>query len=383
MPPKKDKILFISQYAGFIGGLEKYIHSLSLLLRKNGFRTYSLYVEKTRFSEEFLSGFDGSRNISEIGEISQADFDFVTLHKISRADVMEKILARFSPAVFVHDHDYFCPKGYKYFPYKRVNCARAHNAFVCGVCASMVPPRHISDGFANMLRKNFIDSARLCALVKKCPKFVVLSDFMARELIANGIPPEKISILHPWEIPDKSPIKPSSAGAKKIVFAAQQVMSKGTPLALEAIKKTVSDVTLEILGAGKRLEDFKKMSEDMGLSKKVEFCGWVENPTDYFRKADIALFPSLWQEPFGLSGIEAMNAGVPVVGFDVGGVSEWLKDGLNGLLVDERDTDAMAKAIDKLATNEPLRLSLAQNAKKFVEENYSPETFLKNFSSLL
>lgn len=68
MPPKKDKILFISQYAGFIGGLEKYIHSLSLLLRKNGFRTYSLYVEKTRFSEEFLSGFDGSRNISEIGE---------------------------------------------------------------------------------------------------------------------------------------------------------------------------------------------------------------------------------------------------------------------------------------------------------------------------
>ena len=52
---KKNKILFISQYAGFIGGLERYIYAVASLLRANGFTTFMLYLEKTRESEHFLS----------------------------------------------------------------------------------------------------------------------------------------------------------------------------------------------------------------------------------------------------------------------------------------------------------------------------------------
>ena len=383
MQKPQNKILFISQYAGFIGGLEKYMHSLSLLLRENGFNTCALYVEKTNRAEEFLSGFDGHKNFSEMSDMSADDYGLVTMHKISRPDVLEKILAKFSPTTFVHDHDYFCPKGYKYYPYKRINCARAHNALVCGICSSIVPPRHITNGIWAMLKKNFVESTRLCGLVKICPQFVVLSDFMKRELIANGIAEEKIKILHPWIKAAANPVQKSEGGKIKLVFAGQQVMSKGIPLLLEAAKLFKCDYSLDILGAGGRLEDFRKISENMGLKDRVFFRGWVSDTAQYFEKAHIALFPSMWQEPFGLTGIEAMNAHTPVVGFDVGGVGEWLKDGFNGILVKERDTTAMAAAVDKLAADRPLRLKLGENAAKYVAETYVPETFMKNFRTQL
>lgn len=386
MLKKSDKILFISQYAGFIGGLEVYINSTAKLLRENGFKTASLYVEKTKGAEKFLADFDETYDIGQLDKISQKDFNFTTLHKISSPEVLQKILARFSPTVFVHDHDYFCPKGYKYFPYKRINCTLAHSRIFCGVCSSIVPPRHIVNGMGAMLKKNFCESAALCKLIKTAPKFVVLSDFMKRELAVNSISKNKITVLHPFlksTFEDSIKNDKKSDDITKIVFVGQQVMSKGTPLFLEALTRVKSSFKADILGAGPRLKDFKKLSEDLGLGEKVAFHGWVNNPDEFTRDADFTVFPSLWQEPFGLTGIEAMAHGIPVIAFDVGGVSEWLKDGVNGILIKERDTVSMTEAIDKLIKNETLRKSLGKTAKKIAEKNYSAETFLNNFVKLI
>jgi glycosyltransferase involved in cell wall biosynthesis len=163
-------------------------------------------------------------------------------------------------------------------------------------------------------------------------------------------------------------------------------MSKGIPLLLDAISKlrslTQKSFSVKIMGSGSRLEDFKRMSIDMGLGSIVEFLGWIAKPADIFDNSHIAVFSSLWQEPFGLSGIEAMSRGIPVVAFDVGGVPEWLKNNYNGILVPERDTYAMAKALANLIDNNTLRQTLGVNARKSVIENYTEEKFLKNFIQL-
>ena len=382
-----NKILFISHFAGFIGGTEGYIYNTASLLKRNGFKPYSLYVEKTRESERFLSIFEDKWSLDQISQIKEEDFHFTTLHKIFSPQILNIILTHFLPTVFVHDHDYYCPKGYKYYPYKRLNCKRRYHSVFCGLCSSIVPPRHISNGIIPLLKKNFIDTPKLFQLATSCKNFVVLSEFMKQNLLRNGISKDRIHLLHPFlkELP-LIPTNINEDNNIQIVFAGQIVMSKGIPLLLDAISKlkflTQKTFSVKIMGSGSRLEDFKKMSNDMGLSSVVEFLGWVANPTTMFAKSHIAVFTSLWQEPFGLSGIEAMSNGIPVVGFDVGGVSEWLQNNYNGILVPERDTNAMAKALANLIENHTLRQTLGINARKSVIEKYSEQKFLENFIQL-
>ncbi|MCQ6458653.1 glycosyltransferase family 4 protein, partial [Vibrio parahaemolyticus] len=72
----------------------------------------------------------------------------------------------------------------------------------------------------------------------------------------------------------------------------------------------------------------------------------------YYGRAQFVVMPSRMPEPFGLVGLEAMAAGVPVIASDVGGVREWLEDGRNGIAVPFGDAAAMAAAMDRLATDE-------------------------------
>lgn len=382
-----NKILFISHFAGFIGGAEGYIFNTAELLKRNGFKPYSLYVEKTRESERFLSIFEDKWSLDQISQIKEEDFHFTTLHKIFSPQVLNIILTHFSPTVFVHDHDYYCPKGYKYYPYKRLNCKRRYHPVLCGLCSSIVPPRHITNGIISLLKKNFIDTPKLFQLTTSCKNFVVLSEFMKQNLLRNGISKNRIHLLHPF-LKELS-LTSTNINADnniQIVFAGQMVMSKGIPLLLDAISKlrylTQKNFSVKIMGSGYRLEDFKRMSIDMGLGSIVEFLGWIAKPSAIFDNSHIAVFSSLWQEPFGLSGIEAMSRGIPVVAFDVGGVPEWLKNNYNGILVPERDTYAMAKALANLIDNNTLRKTLGVNARKSVIENYCEEKFLKSFIQL-
>ena len=120
----------------------------------------------------------------------------------------------------------------------------------------------------------------------------------------------------------------------------------------------------------------------VGIAQKTVFAGFVNNPEDFYKRIDVAVFPSMWQEPFGLVGIEAMAYARPVVAFDVGGVRQWLKDGKNGIIVPERNTTLFASALDKLAQNPSLVKSLGENGRDFVRTNFTRENFLKTFLQL-
>ena len=82
--------------------------------------------------------------------------------------------------------------------------------------------------------------------------------------------------------------------------------------------------------------------------------------TDYFRQADIFIFPSICQEAFGMPIAEAMVAGVPVVATQAGAFPELVEDGKTGMLVKRSDADALAEAILKLLADEKLRKSMAK-----------------------
>jgi glycosyltransferase involved in cell wall biosynthesis len=103
---------------------------------------------------------------------------------------------------------------------------------------------------------------------------------------------------------------------------------------------------------------------------EAAFPGWLDASARAAAIADAAVLavPSMWPEPFGLSGLEAAAMGVPSVAFDVGGIPEWLHHRVNGLLVPARGgAAALASALAELLGDARLHDALSAGAVRRAE----------------
>lgn len=103
--------------------------------------------------------------------------------------------------------------------------------------------------------------------------------------------------------------------------------------------------------------------------------GFVEDGLKplYYKAADVFILPSTMNtESFGIVNLEAMACGVPIVASNIGGIPDIVKDGENGLLVQPKNTEALANAIIYLLENEDMKKKLGLNGKMKVK-NYSWE----------
>ena len=102
-----------------------------------------------------------------------------------------------------------------------------------------------------------------------------------------------------------------------------------------------------------------------------------------FERSLFAVVPSRWPEPFGMVGPEAMSRGRPVVAFDVGGIPDWLEDGVSGLLVPPGDINGLAGAMDRLLSKPDLAESLGQGAAKIAAHRLTHRGYLANLRNTL
>lgn len=107
----------------------------------------------------------------------------------------------------------------------------------------------------------------------------------------------------------------------------------------------------------------------------VIFAGYVPNAQlpDLLAAADVFLMPTLCTEAFPLTVVEAMAAGLPVVASNIGGIPTAIEDGHTGLLVPTGRADALARAVERLIQDEPLRRSLAAAAREAAHSRFSRE----------
>ncbi|MBX3133161.1 MAG: N-acetyl-alpha-D-glucosaminyl L-malate synthase BshA [Gemmatimonadaceae bacterium] len=117
--------------------------------------------------------------------------------------------------------------------------------------------------------------------------------------------------------------------------------------------------TLVMVGDGPDRGAAEDEARTLGVADKVRFLGRIDDVAPLLAAADLYLFPSE-TESFGLSALEALASGVPVVGSNVGGVSEVVRDGVTGALLPLGDVEGMASAA--LALLEPTRWAAASAA---------------------
>ncbi len=123
--------------------------------------------------------------------------------------------------------------------------------------------------------------------------------------------------------------------------------------AMAQLRSDLPDARLLIGGDGADRPALEREACSLGLADRVEFVGAVSDSAAFYRRLDCFVLPSL-DEAFGLVVLEAMAAGLPVVGTRVGGIPEILEDGSQGRLVAPADSHALAGAIRELCAD-PLR----------------------------
>src|SRR5436309_2563470 len=120
---------------------------------------------------------------------------------------------------------------------------------------------------------------------------------------------------------------------------------------------------------------------EMGLSKRVLLLGWTNDIAELLSTLDIFVSPSR-SEPFGLSIVEAMAAGTPIVATQSEGAREIIDPGMTGQLVPIADVPAMSDAISTLLENRSARESLAANALQSVRERFSLDRMVEATESV-
>ena len=145
---------------------------------------------------------------------------------------------------------------------------------------------------------------------------------------------------------------PREVQKSEILFAGMLERRKGLDYllrALPAVLKRIPGAHLTVVGGGRSDAEFRRLAEEMGVSKHVTFEGAIpfDRVATYYQRCEVFCLPSLG-EPFGISLLQAMSCGKPVVSTRAGGVPDFVEDGRSGILVPPADAEQLADALQRL-----------------------------------
>lgn len=142
--------------------------------------------------------------------------------------------------------------------------------------------------------------------------------------------------------------------------------------AMKTVLEKMPEAQLLIVGEGKMEKQLVNLTKSLNIEKNVFFVPKISNTNEVLSIMDLFVMPSL-KEGLGLALMEAMAAGVAVIGSEVGGIKTLIQNGFNGILVKPADTAGLSCAILDLLSDTAKRQLFSNNARIFIEQNFSQE----------
>lgn len=209
-------------------------------------------------------------------------------------------------------------------------------------------------------------------------------------IIKENIPPQKLEVIYNAIDEKKFNTLRPNAKKEKNIFVVGCVASlsphKGHRYLLEAAKTVKEKINTKVkfvfAGDGIEKDALKKYTKSLGLEDIVNFKGVVSDMPSLLSKFDAVVLPSTVREGLGLSLIEAMAAGKPVIGTALGGIPEVIEDKENGLLVPPKDSTALANAIISILTNEKMAKKMGNRGKEIVKSKFSSHIMINKIENL-
>jgi glycosyltransferase involved in cell wall biosynthesis len=197
------------------------------------------------------------------------------------------------------------------------------------------------------------------------------------EVIPNGVNLEQFQSLIPHS-------REGKGGSFTVITTSRLVEKNGIDTLIRACALLPEKFQLMIVGGGPLGGSLKALAAKLGIAHRVAFIGSVppESVPGYLRAADVFVRASR-SEGLGSSFLEAMAAGLPIVGTPVGGIVDFLRDGETGLMAPPDDSVGLAEKIAKLDADGALKEKLIARGRSLVQEKYDWDTIAHKFEEFL
>jgi glycosyltransferase involved in cell wall biosynthesis len=230
------------------------------------------------------------------------------------------------------------------------------------------PHGHVFYGhFGPVVSRLFLVIERLMASITDC--MIALTEVEKNDYIAFAVcSPQKLVTIHSGV--DVHPYMTASCDMEKkrkalglktrgllVGTVGWLLPIKGPMFLLKAMAglwQDHPDTELVYVGKGDLEQELRDEAGRLGLSEKVKFLGWRDDIPEIMHILDVFVLPSL-NEGMGRVLVEAMAAGKPIVASRVGGIMDLVRDGVNGILVEPGNVDALRNAVKRLLGDKDLR----------------------------
>ncbi|MFA5204276.1 MAG: glycosyltransferase family 4 protein [Lentisphaeria bacterium] len=393
MTPTRPKLLFVHEMFGRLAGAEQNIlvtaphlaeaFDLAFLHWKRSGRDEAAFAAlfPTPHAVDFASPDEAGveRAVAQVLATERPDLAYV--HKCVSLPVTRALLAAGLPVVRMeHDHDVYCMRSYKYSPWTRRICTRRAGPCCLFPCLAFLA-RDRRRGAFGFRWVSYCRQMELIRLNRRFDAHFVVTRYMRDELIRQGFPPERIHLFPPIPPPGPAVADRRVAGGHRILFVGQIVRGKGLDCLLRALPLLHEPWELVVLGDGSHRRHCEELAARLDLGGRVHFAGFVsqEQLTLYYKEAVLVVVPSVWPEPIATIGLEVLRHGLPVVGFDAGGIRDWLIDGETGCLVPWMDIPRLADRIDHLLRHREEARRLGEQGRAFVNRHFAFDAYIDRF----
>jgi len=225
------------------------------------------------------------------------------------------------------------------------------------------------------------------------PAVTCISHQLKADLVAAGVSVDRARVIHQGIPIERFPCKEYPGRLHdpvRVLYVGQLHHYKGVHTLIQGVMRAgerigSSALRLDIAGDGPC--DYKAHLRMLAERSpvRVEFLGKVshENLPALYRERDLFVFPSEWAEPFGLTHLEAMASGLPVVSTTTGGHGEFLDDERNCLAFPKGDAAALADRIVRIVADTDLTERIAREGRRDVAERYTIDRYVTDLESFL
>jgi L-malate glycosyltransferase len=221
-------------------------------------------------------------------------------------------------------------------------------------------------------------------------KVIAVSHFVKGELIKKGIPENKIVVIHNGiDLTSDFVSKDQTERSEKIQLATIGRLSpeKGQLFLLEGLKLLNENTSISydweclIFGNGPLKKELENKVQEYGLEQRVNFCGYVENIPEQLKNIDIVVIPSQ-NDAFPYIAIESLAMGKAIIGTNVGGIPEIVKNGETGIIIHYGNSNELLESLLKLFNDGSYANQLSQQARNFYLNHLTIDKMFNQINSL-